>query len=83
MHQALEHVVEQTDLFVRIVHRAIDEKIGHPAKGFDAARDGSMRERGLQFVEQTFGSSGGLRTHDSILEHSDLQIGDGFSVSGK
>ena len=83
MHQALEDVVEQPDLFVRIIHRAVDEKIGHAAQGFDPARDGSVRERGLQFVEQTFGSGGGFRTHDSVLERSGMQTGDGFSVSGK
>ena len=45
--QALENVVEQRDLFVRKIHRAVDEKIGHPAQGFDPARHGSVRQRGL------------------------------------
>ena len=58
--QALEDVVEQPDLFVRIVHRAVDEEIGHPAQGLDPASDGSVRERGLQLVEQTSGRGGGL-----------------------
>ena len=70
MHQALKDIVEQLDLFARIVHRAVDEEIGDTAQGFDPARDGSMRERGLQFVEQTFGSGSWFRTHDSILERS-------------
>ena len=78
MHQALEDVVEQPDLFVGKIHRAVDEKIGHPAQGFDPARDGSVRERGLQLVEQIFGSDSGFRTHDSILERSGMQTGDGF-----
>ena len=56
IHQALEDVVEQPDLLVRIIHRAVDEEIGDPAQGLDPARDGSVRERGLQLVEQTFGS---------------------------
>ena len=64
IHQALEDVVEQPDLFVGIIHRAVDEEVGDPAQGLDPARDGSMRERGLQLVEQTFGGGGGLRTHD-------------------
>jgi len=68
--QALEDVVEQPDLFVRIIHRAVDEQIGDAAQGFDTARDGAVRERSLQLVEQTFGSGGGFRTHDSILERS-------------
>ena len=70
LHQALEDVVEQPDLFVRIIHRAVDEEIGHAAQRLDPARDGAVRERGLQLVEQTFGIGGGFRTHDSILEHS-------------
>jgi hypothetical protein len=69
-HQALEYVIEQTDLVIGIIHRAIDEEIGDAAQGLDPARDGSMRERGLQLVEQIFGGGGGLRTHDSFLEHS-------------
>ena len=68
MDQALEHVVEQPDLFVRKIDRAVDEEVGDPAQGFDPARDGAVRKRGLQFVEQAFGSGGGFRTHDSILE---------------
>ena len=83
LHQALEYVVEQVDLFVRIIHRAIDEKIGHPAQRLDPARDGSVRERGLQLVEQIFGSGSGFRTHDSILEYSGMQAGDGFFAAGK
>ena len=51
--QALEDIVEQPDLLVRIVHRAVDEEIGHPAQGLYPARDGAVRERGLQLVEQT------------------------------
>ena len=60
MHQALEDVVEQFDLVARIIHRAVDEEIGDPAQGFDPARDGAVRERGLQFVEQAFGSGSGF-----------------------
>jgi hypothetical protein len=52
----LEDVVEQLDLFVRIIYRAAEEKIGHAAQGFDPARDRSVRKCGLQLVEQTFGS---------------------------
>ena len=69
--QALEDIVEQPDLFVRIVHRAVDEEIGHPAQGLDPAGDGPVRKRGLQFVEQTSGGGerlGGFRNHDSVLE---------------
>ena len=53
--QALEDVVEQPDLLVRIVHRAVDEEIGYPAQGLDPASDGAVRERGLQLVEQISG----------------------------
>ena len=63
IHQALEDVVEQPDLLVRIVHRAVDEEIGDPAQGLDPAGDGAMRERGLQLVEQAFG--GRWRTSNS------------------
>ena len=74
VHQALEDVVEQFDLFVGIIHRAVDEEIGHPAQGFDPARDGAVGKRGLQLVEQTFGTgNGGFRTHDSVLEYSDIK----------
>ncbi len=52
MDQALEYVIEQADLFVRIIHRAVDEQIGHPAQGFHPTRHRAMRECGLQFVEQ-------------------------------
>ena len=68
--QALEDVVEQPDLFVGIIHRAVDEQIGDAAQRLDPARDGAVRERGLQLVEQIFGSGGGFRTHDSILERT-------------
>ena len=44
--QALEDIVEQADLFVRKVHRAVDEEIGDPAQGLDPASDRSVRERG-------------------------------------
>ena len=71
-HQALEYIVEQFDLLVGKIHRAVDEKIGHPAQGLDAARHGAVRERRLQLVEQVFGSGGGFRTHDSILERSGI-----------
>jgi hypothetical protein len=47
-----------------------DEQIGHAAQRFDPARDGAVRERGLQLIEQTFGSGNGFRTHDSILEYT-------------
>src|SRR6202035_3865463 len=67
---ALEHVVEQPDLFVRKIHRAVDEQIGHAAQGFDPPRDGSVCERGLQLVEQAFGCGGGFRTHDFTLSWS-------------
>src|SRR5258706_13554812 len=77
LHQALEDVVEQLDLLVRVICRAAEEKIGHPAQGFDPASDRSVRKRGLQFVEQTLGSGCGFRTHNSILERSDMQSGDG------
>ena len=83
MHQALEDVVEQFDLFVRIIHRPVDEEIGHPAQGLDPARDGAVRKRSLQLVEQIVGTgNGGFRIHDSILEHSDMQAGDGFFAAG-
>ena len=66
--QALEDVVEQSDLFVRIVHRAVDEEIGHPAQGLDPARDGPVRERGLQLVEQIGGEVADFELMNSILE---------------
>ncbi|MGY4427049.1 hypothetical protein ACVWY2_009498 [Bradyrhizobium sp. JR6.1] len=68
LEQALEDVVEQHDLLVRIVDRAVDEEVGHAAQRLDTACDGAVRERRLQFVEQTFGGGLGLRTHDSVLE---------------
>ena len=34
--QALEHVVEQADLLVGIIHRAVDEEVGHLAQRLDA-----------------------------------------------
>ena len=68
IHQTLEDVVEQPDLLVGIVYRAVDEEIGDPAQGFDPSCDGPVRERSLQLVEQTFGGGSGLRNHDSILE---------------
>src|SRR6266480_6090030 len=69
-------IVEQLDLLARKINSAVDEKIGHPAQGFDPACDGAMCESGLQFVEQIFGSGAGFRTHNSILERcgiSDLR----------
>ena len=68
--QALEDIVEQPDLLVRIVHRAVDEEIGYPAQGLYPASDGAVRERGLQLVEQISGRGrgGGFRNHDSVLE---------------
>ena len=51
-HQAMEHVVEQRDLLVRVIHRAVEKKVGDAAQRLDPARDGAVRERGLQFVEQ-------------------------------
>ena len=42
MHQALEDVVEQRDLFVRIIHRAVDEKDRLRGAGF---RPGARRFR--------------------------------------
>ncbi len=68
--------IEQLDLLARKINSAVDEKIGHPAQGFDPACDGAMCESGLQFVEQIFGSGAGFRTHNSILERcgiSDLR----------
>ena len=83
MHQALEHVVEQTDLFVGITHRAVDEEVGHPAQGFDPARDGAVRERGLQFVKQTIGIGGNLRTHELCPgAFGQKQAGKGFFPAG-
>jgi hypothetical protein len=75
LHQALEYVVEQLDLFVRIIYCTAEEKIGHAAQGFDPACDRSVGKCGLQLVEQTCGSVG-FRTHNSILECSDMQTGD-------
>src|SRR6195952_269651 len=66
--QALEDVVKKSDLVIRIIHRTVDEEIGYPAQGLDPARNGPVRERGLQLVEQMDGGDDGLRTHDSILE---------------
>src|SRR5438270_1932117 len=68
--QALEDVVEQPDLLVRIIHRAVDEKIGYPAQGLYPASDGTVRKGGLQLIEQTSGGGrlGGFRNHDSVLE---------------
>src|SRR2546430_16879680 len=80
--QALEHIVEQRDLFVRKLNRAVDEKIGHAAQGFDPPCDGSMCERGLQLVEQVFGGDSGFRAHDSILERSGTWTGGGVFASG-
>ena len=53
--QALEDVVEQPDLLVRIVHRAVDEEIGYPAQRLYPASDGAVRKRGLQLIEQISG----------------------------
>ena len=74
--QALEDIVEQPDLLVRIVHRAVDEEIGYPAQGLYPASDGSVRKRGLQLVEQTSGRGGrgGFRNHDSFLEQKRRRI---------
>src|SRR2546423_7870061 len=68
--QAMEDVVEQTDLLVGIIHRTVDEEIGYPAQGFYPAGDGAVGERRLQLVEQISGRSrrGGFRNHDSVLE---------------
>src|SRR5881394_1667241 len=73
--QALEDVVEQTDLLVGIIHRAVDEEIGYPAQGLYPASDGAVGERRLQLVEQASGRGrsgrgrlGGFRNHDSVLE---------------
>src|SRR5258708_3856228 len=77
--QALEDIVEQADLFVRKVHRAVDEEIGYAAQGLDPAGNGSVRERGLQLVEQVDRGGSGLRTHMTL---SWSKADDGFSVSG-
>ena len=79
-HQALEHVVEQLDLLVGIIHRAAEKQVGDPAQRLHAPRDGAVCKRGLQFVEQVFGGNGRLQTHDSILER---WAGIGFSGTGK
>ena len=68
VHQALEHIVEQGDLIVGELDGAADEEIGDPAQRFNTAGDGSVGQRGLQFVEQAFGSREGFQTHDSVLE---------------
>ncbi|MBA7630853.1 hypothetical protein ES703_38378 [subsurface metagenome] len=67
-HQALQHVVEQADLFVGIVHRVIEKEIGDAAQRLYPAGDGAVGEGGLQFIKQVLGSFCSLRTHDSILE---------------
>ncbi len=68
--QALEYVVEQPDMVVGIVHRVVDEEIGDTAQRLDAARDGAVRERRLQFVEQVFRWFGGSGSHSPVLERS-------------
>jgi hypothetical protein len=78
--QALKDIVEQPDLFVGIVDRAVDEEIRHPAQGLDPAGDGAMRQRALQFVEQMSGMRSCFRTHGSVLEK---KAGGGFSATGK
>jgi hypothetical protein len=70
LHQALEDVVEQPDLVIREIDRAVDEQVGDAAQSFDPSRDGSMRERSLQLVEQAFGSGNGFRTHGFTLSWS-------------
>src|SRR5205085_12685802 len=80
--QALKHIVEQRDLFVRKLNRAVDEKIGHAAQVFDRPCAGSVFERGLQLVEQVFGGGSRFRTHDSNLERSGTWTGGGFFASG-
>ena len=60
--QALEHVVEQPDLFVGIIHRAAQKQIGDAAQRLDPARDRAVRQRGLQLIEQVCGNGGGFRT---------------------
>ena len=59
-HQALEHVVEQADLLVGIIHRIVEKEIGDPAQRLDPARDGAVGKGGLQFVQQVLGGFGGL-----------------------
>ena len=53
--QALEHVVEDADVVVGIVYRVAHEEIGDAAQRLDPARNGAVREGGLQFLEQVFG----------------------------
>ncbi len=62
-HEALEHVVEQRDLLVRVVDGAVEKEIGDAAQRLHPARDGAVRERGLQLVEQANGGDSGLRIH--------------------
>ena len=51
--QTLEDVVEQRDLVVGDNRpRRRQKQIGDAAQRFDAASDGAVRERGLQFIEQ-------------------------------
>ncbi|MGY4361596.1 hypothetical protein ACVW0J_008089 [Bradyrhizobium sp. i1.7.7] len=68
--QALEHVVEHPDVLVGIIHRIVDEEIGDAAQGLDPARDGAVRERGLQFLKQVLGWFFGFRSHGPVLERS-------------
>ncbi len=79
--QALEDIVEQPDLFVGIVDRAVDEEVGYPAQGLHPAGDGAVREGALQFVEQIVrrGDVPDFETHDSVLEQKPAA---GFSAAG-
>ncbi|MGY4435751.1 CHAD domain-containing protein [Bradyrhizobium sp. F1.13.1] len=48
-------VVEHADVVVGIVQGVAHEEIGDAAQRLDPVRDGAVRERSLQFLEQTFG----------------------------
>ena len=80
--QALKDIVEQADLSVGIVGRSVGEQVGDAAQRLDAARDGAMRQRGLQLIEQVIGGRGGFRTHGLYLCPGG-SAGRAFFASGK
>jgi len=76
------YVVEKADLFVGIVRRSVGEEVCDAAQRLDAARDGAMRQRGLQLIEQVIGGQGGFRTHGLYLCPGG-SAGRAFFASGK
>ena len=67
-HGADEARAAAREISVPVIDCAIDEKVGDAAQGLDPARDRSVGERSLQFIEQAFRSGGVFQTHGSVLE---------------